>query len=236
MYAYLIDIVLLSIVWLILYFRRKDLRKKILFASLLAMLFGITDALFIPSYWRPEVILKVPLLNGYISFESFAFCFITGGITAALYEEIFHKRLFHIRRKRETPKHHLALFILMIILPFLITSILFTKHIIYLALFWMIMGTLMIIHKRKDLAPEAMWGGILFAAIYLSAFEILAIVGQILQPDWITQTWNLQNMSGIFIGNIPLEEVLYALSFGALWAPLYEYVYNDTLHRPKKTS
>ena len=65
---------------------------------------------------------------------------------------------------------------------------------------------------------------------------MLALIGIFTQPDWISQTWNFENISGIFIFDIPLEEVIFAFTFGALWTLLYEYVYCYTLHKARKSS
>ena len=42
-------------------------------------------------------------------------------------------------------------------------------------------------------------------------------------PNFLADIYNLQLTSNIILWGIPLEEYLYSLTFGMIWAPLYEY-------------
>ena len=42
-------------------------------------------------------------------------------------------------------------------------------------------------------------------------------------PGYVQQVWNLQVVSGILVVGIPLEELLYAFSFGFMWSSIYEH-------------
>jgi hypothetical protein len=48
-------------------------------------------------------------------------------------------------------------------------------------------------------------------------------------PDYIDEVWNMERLSGIVVLRIPLEEYLFAFSFGMYWAGVYEHV---TWQRP----
>jgi len=77
-------------------------------------------------------------------------------------------------------------------------------------------------YDRPDLIFHSLWGGIFFLIIYFILFTLF----NVFFPNFITTAYHLKNLSGIFIGTIPIEELLYALSFGLLWSPLYEYEKN----------
>jgi len=38
------------------------------------------------------------------------------------------------------------------------------------------------------------------------------------------KVWNLKAISGILILSIPIEELLFALSFGFIWSNIYEHI------------
>jgi hypothetical protein len=43
-------------------------------------------------------------------------------------------------------------------------------------------------------------------------------------PGYVAQVWNLRALSGVLLGGIPLEELLFGFSFGWYWAGVYEHV------------
>ena len=48
-------------------------------------------------------------------------------------------------------------------------------------------------------------------------------------PNFI-EAWNLPAISGILILKVPLEELMFAFTFGMMWSSLYEHF---TWHRQK---
>ena len=43
-------------------------------------------------------------------------------------------------------------------------------------------------------------------------------------PGYVERVWNLKVISGILIFGVPLEELMFAFSFGFLWSSVYEHV------------
>ena len=43
--------------------------------------------------------------------------------------------------------------------------------------------------------------------------------------------YNLPNLLGIYVRGVPIEEVLFAATGGAVWSVAYEYVYGYRLER-----
>ena len=60
--------------------------------------------------------------------------------------------------------------------------------------------------------------------VFLAGLELTA------PPGYIETVWNLDDLSGIMIGFIPLEEMLFAVGFGSYWAGVYEHL---TWRRPE---
>jgi hypothetical protein len=63
-------------------------------------------------------------------------------------------------------------------------------------------------------------GGAGFAAFYGVLLEIIFR----LSPGFLEQ-WNLEQLWGVFIGRVPLEEILWALGLGILWPMAIRYVF-----------
>lgn len=45
----------------------------------------------------------------------------------------------------------------------------------------------------------------------------------------ITRLWNFEHLSGVIFLEIPIEEILWAFTFGALWSSIYEYFNGYTI-------
>ncbi len=53
---------------------------------------------------------------------------------------------------------------------------------------------------------------------------IVFLVGlEVIAPGYIDRVWNLQALSGITLGFMPLEELLFAIGFGMYWSGVYEH-------------
>jgi len=57
----------------------------------------------------------------------------------------------------------------------------------------------------------------------------LLILDKILFPGFILNYWNLDMLTGAMLFSIPLEEILWGFSFGALWSLVYEFLNNKRL-------
>lgn len=71
-YVYLIGTDIFTLIWIILFFIRKDLRRKMFFTSLFAAPLGISEILFIPDYWIPQF-QTIPIFKE-LFLESILFC------------------------------------------------------------------------------------------------------------------------------------------------------------------
>ncbi len=225
MYEYLIFTVVLFCVWLLLYYLRKDLHRHILFSSFIALPLGLTEPFFFSSYWSPSSLFNLAEQTGF-DLESLLFCFSVGGIAAVIYEALLQKHLLKAREKRDIAHRHVIFLVIFLIIFFVLFSFLF-KAIIYTAIASMALGGLMIMLLRKDLIKETFIGGFLFLLLY---FFVLFFVNTFIFPGWVSSTWNVDNLLGILILGIPIEELLWAFTFGFLWAPLYEYLLGYTVH------
>lgn len=57
---------------------------------------------------------------------------------------------------------------------------------------------------------------LVYYVVFLAGLEWTA-------PGYIEEVWRLEALSGVRLGFAPLEELLFALGFGACWAGVYEH-------------
>jgi len=206
--VYFLANAIVAVVWLTLFLLRKDLRKEILLMSFFAAPFAALDIFFVPSYWKPITFLNLP-----IGIEGFIFAFEIGGIAAAIYPELLHKKLSRIKNYHKP----IGIFISVTALSAIMFSKLFELTNIMINLYIILLfGSAIIVYGRKDLLKSTLLGGILFGTIYFISFFILNRIQAI--NDWFV----LEGLPRIFILDVPLYEILFAVLFGAYWGNLYE--------------
>ncbi len=220
-YAYLTISTLLLLVWLFLYWKKPNSRKKMLLVSFFTAPLGLTEPLFVPSYWLPFTLFDLARRTRF-DLESLLFSFAVGGITTLFYEVIWSKS-----RKPETPHemsdgrhrlHRLALLspIAVFGLLYLFTSL----NPIYSASIAMVVGAIATGFCRPDLFKAMLVGSLLFLSLYFVMF----LVGIVLPfPGYVQAVWNLNALSGVLIVGVPIEELLWAASLGAMWSSIYEH-------------
>lgn len=227
MYEYLTGIGIMFIVWVLFFVARKDLRKPMVWSGLfyiIILTIGFFALSFVsrdparaitPGYWQPYTLFNLGQKTGGYAIEDILFMFFAGGIATALYEFFFHKRI-STRIVGDFKRRYALLFGIFGILIF---HYFFYLNDIYLLIVFNFFGTLAILYQRRDLFLHSILGGILFLCTYILGFLLLMQ----LYPNLISDIYRLQLTSGVMLFGIPLEEYLYAITFGMLWAPIYEY-------------
>lgn len=161
-----------------------------------------------------KTLFNLGKITGGYALEDAIFMFIAGGITAASYETIFRKRIIVPKK----PRHHSRALIIGAFAAALF-AIVFPLNLIYSLITFGLAGAATIWLERKDLIGQSLFGGGFFALIYFSSFLFFNFIF----PGFVSHVFHIENLSGIFISGVPLEELLYAASFGLLWTPIYEY-------------
>lgn len=205
--------------WVLVYLVFPAHRREMLWASLFTMPFGLTEPLFVPEYWLPSSLFDLAVNTGF-DVESLIFCFGIGGIGAVFYNVIAghvpHK-IPPIERFKPLHRHHRKA----LAAPFVafVPLYLLPLNVIYPAILAMVIGTVATMLCRPDLIRKSWVGGVLFLiyyAVFLAGLEISA-------PGYIERVWNLDALSGISLGSMPIEELLFAVFFGMYWSGVYEH-------------
>ena len=85
----------------------------------------------------------------------------------------------------------------------------------------MFAGAIAALWCRPDLKLKIWIGGILFTLLYFIYFTSLRLV----YPSYIEHVWNFEEITEILVVGIPLEEYLFAFTFGMFWSSIYEHTH-----------
>lgn len=203
-------------------------RREMLWASVLTLPLGLTEPLFVPQYWNPPSLFDLAQRTGF-DLESLIFTFAISGVGAVLYNATTGRMPAPVadpeRRQRRHRFHRWALaapflaFLMLHLLPW---------NPIYAGIAAMGIGALATVACRPDLKFNTLVGGVLFLAFY--ALFMLALKWS--APGYIEAVWNLGALTGVRPGGIPLEELLFGLTFGMYWSGAYEHLtWHRSLHR-----
>lgn len=221
--AWLLWSAFLIVIWGVIYalLKNKESRKEMLIVSLWTSLVGFSEPLFVPEYWNPPSLFDLAHRTGF-DMESLIFSFGIGGIAVVLYERIFRTRhetipisAHHALRHR----YHLWA-ILSAPIVFAILALITNLNPIYTSAIAMVVGGLAGWYCRPDLKKKMIASAFLFLGLYF--FYFLTLIA--LYPGYVEQVWRLDAISGILIVGVPLEELMFAFSFGFLWSSIYEHL------------
>ncbi|MBX3173517.1 MAG: hypothetical protein KF709_03850 [Gemmatimonadaceae bacterium] len=213
--------------WALLYWRFPAHRRAMWRSSLLTTPFGLTEPLFVPEYWDPPSLFDLAQRTGF-DVESLIFCFGIGGVAAVLVAALTRRtRTAAPAHERTASRHRFHRWALASPFITFVALLPLGWNPIYPGIVAMLVGGVASLLCRPDLARVILLGGVAFVAYYavfLVGLEASA------PADYIRSVWNLQALSGVMIGFIPLEEVLFAFGFGTYWSGIYEHVTWHQLH------
>lgn len=206
--------------WALLYWRAPVYRKRMLWASALTAPFGLTEPLFVPEYWTPPSLFDLAARTGF-DIESLIFSFGIGGVGVVLYNVLTRRREHPMPHDHRTHRRH-RFHRWALASPFLVFVALLPLqwNPIYPAIAAMMAGAVAAVLCRPDLIRATLAGAALFLAYYL----VLLTGLELSAPGYIARVWNLPALSGVLLGPFPLEELLFAMGFGAYWSSVYEHV------------
>lgn len=205
--------------WLALYLGNPLLRPVMWRASFATALLGLTEPLFVPSYWNPPSLFELAQRTGF-DIESLIFSFAIGGVGVALYNALTRTHPTPVPSIDLTASRH-RFHRIALLAPFVafLPLALLPWNMIYAAIVALVLGSVASVLCRPELIGKTLLGGTLFLGLY-TAF----MVGlEWSAPGYIAQVWNLPALSGVLIAGIPLEEFLFGAAFGMYWSGIYEH-------------
>jgi hypothetical protein len=211
--SYLTYSLIFLIVWGILFAIRKDIRGKILLASLVVTPMGpISEIWFLRDYWQR------PTITGYaISIEDAIFAFAIGGIGFSIYKIMFN--VIVVPSQTCPQRKWLILLFPAIVLAYMVF---FTNWLrinsIFSSSFAFVTFVALVWWLRPDLIKPSVITGILLLLLFLAIYQIM----QVLFPGVLLK-WCLGcNPSGVRILGVNIEELLWDFSWGLVGGIAYE--------------
>jgi hypothetical protein len=216
-YAYFFGTSLFLIPWLILFFTRRDLRKEMLWSSVVVSIFGFLGELL---WYTKDWVHPLTLTHTPVGIEDFILGFAAGGVAAVVFKELFKKDDYRSIKNKKRQRWQIRF---PIIFGLLITDLLFRIFGIFsyysnLVGFGLII--VIILMMRKDLIKESLGGGFLLTIMTLPVYWLTFYFF----PNWKIDYWNWKNISGIQLWGIPYEDLVWWFIAGAMISVVYDYL------------
>ncbi len=213
-YAYITGCLILSLFWIFIFLRRKDLRREMLWASFWGMPLGFVDFFLVPTYWNPDSLFDLIKKYG-IGIESFIFLFVVAGIASVIYEFLRKKKPVKLAYGGRS---HFWLLVF-IPLAYVALSISFPSKAVYNLMIVGVVGIIITVYLRRDLWKQIFASAFIFSFLYFGVFVLVNLIFKGL----VEHFYNLKNTWGILVLGVPLEEIGVAFFAGAFWSTIYEY-------------
>jgi hypothetical protein len=81
-------------------------------------------------------------------------------------------------------------------------------------------GFIATLYCRHDLWLKMTVSGCLFLVLYFVVFVLFNLAF----PGYVAAVWNLPAISGVRLVGVPIEELMYAFTFGLYWSSVYEHL------------
>src|SRR5258708_3971229 len=194
----------------------KKHRAEIRWGSLISAPMALTSLLFVPQYWTPPSLFDLDQKIR-VGIEDFLWAAAVGGIASVVAEILLKERLSVIR-KAARKRHFAPLAVVVVVFPAL--EFWHPGKTIYNTIIAFAIGAVVIAVLRSDLIPTMLIGALSFTALYFVLFLLVLL----LYPDFVKRYYTLSHLLGIYVRGVPIEELLFAGTGGAVWSVAYEYV------------
>lgn len=222
-YAYLIGVSLIALLWIVLYLYRKDVRKEMLIMSSIVFVFGEMMQYFVwtKDWWQPKT-----LTGTILGIEDFLGLFGAGGVAAVIYEELFQKKLGGLKDKSRFSIYYALILLVLFASSHGISSLIFGLHPWVAWVIATIIPIIFIYFLRPDLILGSVATGIIWVVFSFIGYPILYLI----HPAFLSEWFMLNNLTGIIFFNfLPLEDIIWWMTFGMFIGPLYKFITNAKL-------
>lgn len=217
-YTFLLGSLMTLALYGVIYYRRADLQDQMEKFGVFVGLWSIGSSYFLwtQDWWQPMTVTGT-----IVGVEDFIFGFAIGGILIAGYEFFFQKKL------KESSKYSDGWERTRMILTLFLSSFFITYTLLGFPswLSWSIssiLGAILIAYYREDLVKVSLGTGTIALAYSIVGYQVLLLYN----PNFVQQTYLLDQLSGILFLGVPIEEYIWFFTSGCLVGPYYE-LYNE---------
>lgn len=222
MYNYGIGALFFLGIWFVLFTFVRKSRKPMLWSSLALGLAGpISEYWHVKDYWSPTYILKIQIDNWIFGVEDYLFAFAFAGLCTGIFD-LLARKSGQDELPRFNPMGFIGLVLLglacMLVMGGLVVFLrLNSLHAIVVA--FLISAGVILVRRPKwivaamqsaFIAAGVMW--IFYAGFFLRLF-----------PGIVAEWWNVVALSGLSLGAVPIEEVIWAWAIALFAGPALRY-------------
>ena len=214
-YSYFLLGVFLAIPWLVIFYFKKNLRRRMLIASFLGAPFAFINMWFRIDYWNPPELFFFHIM----SIEDILFAFTTTGISVTIFDALFTERQIKSTKSRNTLTY---IFIPTIILSFFFLNNYLGINSMFMWAIPMIFLAIVIVIIRNDLLIPSLISAVLSMLI---AIPIYILLFNYISPEYWDKYWYLKGTKyeTSILGNVPLMELLWYFSWGSFSGVMYDF-------------
>jgi hypothetical protein len=166
-------------------------------------------------WWNP-----VFLYNNFpIKIEDLIFGFAVAGVSAVIYQSLRSQEEKSFKKLIPSSKYEVLVFTVGIFILFGFFCV-FGVHSFWTSILCSITIAIFILAKRPDLFMSMLYSGLLLT-VMAWIFYIMALQ---INPNWFAQEWYLSNLSNLFIGRIPAEELVWYFFIGLAFSTVWEFI------------
>ncbi|HEY6410914.1 MAG TPA: lycopene cyclase domain-containing protein, partial [Ktedonobacteraceae bacterium] len=207
-YSYLVGVLIFGVAWVGCHFIGKTHRAEICWGTLIAAPMALTSLLFVPQYWTPPSLFDLDNKIR-VGIEDVLWAAAVGGIASVVGEMLLEERLSKIRKAGH--RRHFAPFVFVVVI-FGALEFWHPGKTIYNTIVAFAVGTLVVAYRRRDLVPTMLIGATSCAVLYFALFLCFLF----LYPEFVQRYYNIPNLLGIYVRGVPIEELLFAATGGAI--------------------
>lgn len=199
------SIILGAVVVIAMFWRGQ--RRMILLSAVLAAPHALSALLLVPHYWQPRSIF----LMG-IAFEDVLFMIGVGGMAWVFSASAVRHRLRITLDPRRITTRYLWVLAGCAVVGFSLSTVP-GRWRMSAILLTMAFAVVVAVAVRRELWPMAVAGFVFSGASY----SLAVIIGSLAWPEFMA-LFRAENLWGPMVGDVPLEEIVWAFLFGPSWA------------------
>lgn len=225
-YFYLLGVLLCVPLWLAMFLRSNHRRDMVLFGVIFGLAAVITEFFYARfDYWHPSHIIPE------IYLEDFLYGFVFGGISTEVAEFLMGK-VDSKKPTHPTREQFVLIFGFITVACFVILVEILNLNSIWAHIVPPLLVGVTVSLVRHDLFKVSVVSGLM---IMILAFLMLSVLRIIFTTPVFYEHWQMDNLLGIFVLGIPLEELLFAFALGFGAANVYEFISGHSLVEKRKS-
>ncbi len=184
-----------------------------------AIIAPFAELLFLANWFKPGFIYDTGI---FIKFESLLFGFSTGGLSASLYQVVSGQRFEMGQHAYQPAFIHQVVGVVVGFSLFVGLFVLFGINSFWTSLLACTFIALCVAWRRPDLICVMLVSGVSLALLALLPYWFVL---EFLNPNWFAEEWYLENLSGLWVLGLPVEEVAWYFYSGAAFSALWKCRY-----------